>query len=112
MTSESESVRETYRPASQVNYLYEVEWKGGSTCKFTAEVQQIGDPLGGEEWDCTRLFNDAYSQCNNGGVGGYLDAGCLRYTFTGGLGNDEVPDVGIGRSDGNNRIVLTEETTP
>jgi hypothetical protein len=86
MTSDSLKELTTYQDlVGRVNYSYEVEWRDDDACTYMTEVQQIDQPLGGDDaWDCRALFNEAYSGCVNGGVGGYLDAGCLRYTFTGG----------------------------
>jgi hypothetical protein len=92
MTSDSLKETTTYQdPVGRVNYSYEVEWRDGDACTYVTEVQQIDKPLGGDDaWDCRALFNEAYSGCVNSGVGGYLDAGCLRYTFTGGQDDDAV----------------------
>lgn len=35
---------------------------------------------------CIAMFATNHAKCNNEGVGGSVDAGCLRYTFTGGRG--------------------------
>lgn len=91
MTSDSATEEVTYQEVnSRVNYSYELVWKDGDACEYITDVQQIDKPIGGEAWDCRTLFTTAYSGCNNGGVGGYLDAGCLRYTFTGGQDDGDV----------------------
>jgi hypothetical protein len=30
---------------------------------------------------CKGLFKNDYLHCNNGGAGGFIDVGCLRYSF-------------------------------
>jgi len=67
-------------------YDYSIAWiegcKGepqGAAQNVTSSQAQQGDPR-----TCREIFIAAYEDCNNGGVGGYIDVGCLRYTFTGG----------------------------
>jgi hypothetical protein len=66
-----------------INYFYEIKWVEG--CKTTVDAQKMIDPIGkGKGNTCEFILVNAYKNCNNGGVGGYIDAGCLRYTFIGG----------------------------
>lgn len=89
MTSDSPGLSTTYQVVDgEINYTYEVEWKDGDACQYATDTQQIEDPIGDDAWHCRSLFNEAYSGCVNGGVGGFVDAGCLRYTFTGGRDDD------------------------
>ncbi|KXT05630.1 hypothetical protein AC578_5652 [Pseudocercospora eumusae] len=63
-----------------VNYDYEVSWIQG--CVTTVEKQSFVSPVPGHI--CEDIMRNAYKNCNNGGVGGYIDAGCVRYSFVGG----------------------------
>ncbi|KAK2009855.1 hypothetical protein LZ32DRAFT_620263 [Colletotrichum eremochloae] len=56
----------------RINYDFFVEWGGF--------------PLGKGGVNCYTLMRDNYLQCNNGGVGGSTQVGCLLFTFTGGKG--------------------------
>lgn len=73
---------------SDVNYAFSAIWIEG--CHIAdATSQGVWDPLGNGEEDnedtlCPNLFTQSYSACNNGGVGGYIDVGCVRYRFDGG----------------------------
>jgi len=67
-------------------YEYSIAWINGcegepqeAAQNVTSSQAQPGDPR-----TCREIFVAAYEDCNNGGVGGYIDVGCLRYTFTGG----------------------------
>lgn len=80
-------------------YYYEVSWVEG--CKTTVDLQDPYTPLGSDGPLCKDLFVKAYAGCkysapcfnnlllmhlllgDNGGIGGYIDAGCVRYTFLG-----------------------------
>ncbi|KAG4272644.1 hypothetical protein FPRO04_10386 [Fusarium proliferatum] len=62
-------------------YYYEVSWVEG--CKTTVESQDPYIPLGNDGPLCKDLFVKAYAGCDNGGIGGYIDAGCVRYMFLG-----------------------------
>jgi hypothetical protein len=67
-------------------YEYRIAWiegcegePQGAAQNVTSSQAQPGDPR-----TCREIFVAAYEDCDNGGVGGYVDVGCLRYTFTGG----------------------------
>ncbi|KAF2125602.1 glycoside hydrolase family 55 protein [Dothidotthia symphoricarpi CBS 119687] len=66
-----------------INYFYQIQWLDG--CQTTVARQDVHDPLGDGSHGCPDILNDAFSNCNNGGVGGYIDVGCLRYEFDGGF---------------------------
>lgn len=83
LSSNSPSISKNYRADNSVNYLLKVERRPGCS-----EQEAEGE----SKRSCQSLLIDTYSKCNNGGVGGSVDAGCLRYSFTGGLGDDQVPD--------------------
>ncbi|KAI5370949.1 hypothetical protein Slin15195_G018220 [Septoria linicola] len=68
--------------ASGINMFYAVGWV--EDCLTTMPDQPVNRPLGDIGPSCSELFSRAYGNCNNGGVGGYVDAGCLRYLFIGG----------------------------
>lgn len=88
MTSVSEKFSKDYQANSNVNYLFEVSWI--PDCEYTSDSQSITTPIGGA-LSCEDLMKETFHGCNNGGVGGSIEAGCLSYSFTGGLGDDSVP---------------------
>ncbi|KAF5020850.1 hypothetical protein F66182_7105 [Fusarium sp. NRRL 66182] len=55
---------------------YKISWKEDCTGH---DEQSLQDPL--SEANCYDLMRQNYKACNNGGAGGYRDAGCLRYEF-------------------------------
>ncbi|KAK4173152.1 glucan-beta-glucosidase [Triangularia setosa] len=69
-----------------VNYDYTAEWVAG--CVTTVPRQSFGFPLGSPSLITAYLLvREDYTKCNNGGVGGTCQAGCLLYTFEGGRGD-------------------------
>jgi hypothetical protein len=82
----SEPVREQSQE-SGVSYDYQVEWIEHCTLESSDNEQNIHYPTGlsdndHDKHDCYSLFNKAFA-CDNGGIGGHVDVGCLRYSFTG-----------------------------
>ncbi|KAK3720790.1 hypothetical protein LTR37_003453 [Vermiconidia calcicola] len=74
---------------NEINYQFDVEWLTG--CITTVSSQSPYSPLGADadsEDQCTSILYDCWKKCDNTGVGGFIDVGCLRYTFTGGNGDD------------------------
>ncbi|KAK4170847.1 glycosyl hydrolase family 71-domain-containing protein [Triangularia setosa] len=71
-----------------VNYDFRVEWVAG--CVTTVGRQSFRFPLGMTQSLITAylLVRENYTKCNNGGVGGTCQAGCLLYTFEGARGGD------------------------
>ncbi|KAK8076443.1 hypothetical protein PG994_003715 [Apiospora phragmitis] len=73
---------------SNVPYYFTISWVSG--CKTTVGKASPAEPLNQTSQDtpghnlvCTDLLYDNWSNCTgNGGLGGYVDAGCLRYNFT------------------------------
>ncbi|KAF2703709.1 hypothetical protein K504DRAFT_485513 [Pleomassaria siparia CBS 279.74] len=58
---------------------YKISWIDG--CSVTTE-QSVELPMEGDQGvSCGNLLRDNYYDCNNGGAGGSIDAGCLRYDF-------------------------------
>ncbi|RYC61691.1 hypothetical protein CHU98_g4510 [Xylaria longipes] len=69
-----------------INYDYSAEWVDG--CVTTVAEQDFGFPLGSPSLITAYLLvREDYTKCNNGGVGGSCQVGCLLYTFTGALGD-------------------------
>lgn len=86
-----------------IDYEYSVEWIEG--CITSVEKESVYSPEGTDEFGhtCLGLFSSCYEECksessqeivigkcrltvesgNNGGVGGSMVYGCLKYTFTG-----------------------------
>lgn len=69
---------------SGVSYDYKIEWIEDCTLESSSDGQSTHYPTGlsDSNRDCYSLFDKAFA-CNNGGIGGYVDVDCLRYTFTG-----------------------------
>ncbi|KAK8057682.1 hypothetical protein PG996_011619 [Apiospora saccharicola] len=73
---------------NDVPYYFAISWVRG--CKTTVGSASPAQPLNQTSLDtpnhdvvCTDLLYDNWLNCTgNGGVGGYVDAGCLRYNFT------------------------------
>lgn len=76
-----ESTSDVRLDAYGVTYIYEVSWIDG--CVTTVARQDVSDPLGEGGKTCADIMVDNYRNCNNGGVGGSAQAGCLRMSFTG-----------------------------
>ncbi|OAL54205.1 pectin lyase fold/virulence factor [Pyrenochaeta sp. DS3sAY3a] len=73
-----------------VNYDFSCGWVPG--CVTEVEKQSFGFPLGSPSMITAYLLvREDYTKCNNGGVGGSCQVGCLLYTFDGGKG-DTPPD--------------------
>lgn len=91
MTPNSAEIRTNYQSVYDVNYLFMVEWTGGigDRCSTSTNSQSVKSPIGDSGSSCEDMMQDTFSQCNNGGVGGFIQAGCLKYSFTGGLGDSE-----------------------
>ncbi|KAH7118659.1 hypothetical protein B0J13DRAFT_569518 [Dactylonectria estremocensis] len=66
-----------------ISYYYSVYWIDG--CVTTQETQNFRFPLGiGSTITAYLNVREDYTKCDNGGVGGSVQVGCLLYTFTGG----------------------------
>ncbi|OTA80648.1 hypothetical protein M434DRAFT_37879 [Hypoxylon sp. CO27-5] len=65
-----------------ISYQYEAAWING--CVTTVDRQSFRWPIGSpSEITAYLLVRENFTKCNNGGVGGSTQVGCLRYTFTG-----------------------------
>ncbi|SMR45874.1 unnamed protein product [Zymoseptoria tritici ST99CH_1E4] len=68
-------------PNAEVNYDFYLTWIPGCTPR-NEKGELINQTVA---WKiCTSYFIAAYERCNNEGVGGSIEAGCIKYTFTGG----------------------------
>lgn len=68
-----------------VKYQYVASWVSG--CVTEKDRQSFKYPVGMAGQETAYLFvREAYTECNNGGVGGKEQVGCILYEFTGGLG--------------------------
>ncbi|KAF6826419.1 hypothetical protein CMUS01_09446 [Colletotrichum musicola] len=66
---------------SGTDYFFSIEWRGG--CRTDVEEQDIGKLDGKNSYpNCWHMMHDSWAKCNNGGVGGNRQAGCLEYTFS------------------------------
>ncbi|KAK3370652.1 hypothetical protein B0H63DRAFT_319049 [Podospora didyma] len=74
-----------------VNYDFSCRWVSG--CVTTVDKQSFGFPLGSpSQITAYLLVREDFTKCNNGGVGGSCQVGCLLYTFEGGRGDAPSPD--------------------
>ncbi|KAK7946399.1 uncharacterized protein PG986_010720 [Apiospora aurea] len=78
--------RHLYRPSnSGATYQYNVWWKEGCELENDGPTEAlISDPLDTSPKDdltCVNYMLDNYRKCNNGGVGGTIQVGCLVYEF-------------------------------
>ncbi|KAK2061224.1 hypothetical protein LY76DRAFT_624686 [Colletotrichum caudatum] len=80
-----ESQRVEFQDANGGRHHYKVEWAAG--CQTEVEDQAIRRPLGhvSAALNCHDLMRDNYLMCDNGGVGGKVQVGCLIYTYNGGI---------------------------
>ncbi|KAJ5216527.1 uncharacterized protein N7498_002934 [Penicillium cinerascens] len=65
-------------------YYYSISWVKGCRGAKQSPWTPLGDqkyPNSKDQITCTNLLRKDYTDCNNGGVGGIRDAGCLRYEF-------------------------------
>ena len=67
-----------------VPYQYNVYWKDECELETGQTEMYASNPL--DEQDpgdtkCQDILRDNYKRCNNGGVGGSIEAGCLVYEF-------------------------------
>ncbi|CAI0654848.1 unnamed protein product [Colletotrichum noveboracense] len=66
---------------NDVLYTYNIFWMDG--CEMDVDEVNAMVPLGktGEGVTCTQFMIDNYKKCNNGGIGGTIQAGCVVYEF-------------------------------
>ncbi|KAA1122416.1 hypothetical protein PGTUg99_037514 [Puccinia graminis f. sp. tritici] len=61
-------------------YNYKVSWL--PACKSTVSEMNVHKPLPNDDKNtCTNLLRKTFTDCKNGGVGGSIDVGCVRYEF-------------------------------
>ncbi|RYO99474.1 hypothetical protein DL763_001498 [Monosporascus cannonballus] len=66
-----------------VSYQYSASWIEG--CVTSVDKQSYRFPLGSpSQITAYLLVREAFTKCDNGGVGGKSQAGCLMFEFTGG----------------------------
>ncbi|KAH7141655.1 hypothetical protein EDB81DRAFT_898885 [Dactylonectria macrodidyma] len=66
-----------------INYWFSASWVDG--CITTVPTQDFQFPLGlGSIITAYLMVREDYTTCNNGGVGGSCQVGCILYEFTGG----------------------------
>ncbi|OHE97362.1 hypothetical protein CORC01_07417 [Colletotrichum orchidophilum] len=72
----------------KVNYDFYVQWVPG--CRTSFGAQTVQNPLFSSEGNptCVSMMEGNFKKCNNGGVGGSTQVGCLLYTFSGGRGGN------------------------
>ncbi|KAI1346531.1 hypothetical protein F5Y01DRAFT_321669 [Xylaria sp. FL0043] len=61
-----------------------IYWKDNCVLDYPSpDEMSPGNPLGPDHLDiyCRNLLNNDWKQCNNKGVGGYIQVGCLVYEF-------------------------------
>lgn len=65
-------------------YYYSISWIKGCRGTKQSPYTPLGDykfPGSDDKVTCTDLMRRNWKECINGGVGGWRDAGCLRYEF-------------------------------
>lgn len=66
-------------------YQFNISWKDQCQLVSGAEEILVGDPLSGADRftgdPCINMLYDNWRQCDNGGKGGNIQAGCLMYDF-------------------------------
>ncbi|WQF84830.1 hypothetical protein CDEST_09844 [Colletotrichum destructivum] len=71
-----------YKDQMGVIQDYKVLWR--AKCRTKQGFQDIGYPLGPGGPSCVDIMKDNYAKCNNGGIGGSTQAGCLVFTLNAG----------------------------
>ncbi|EFQ28941.1 uncharacterized protein GLRG_04085 [Colletotrichum graminicola M1.001] len=71
-----------YKDVASTFLDFKVHWR--VNCRTTLGFQDIEYPLGPYGPSCVEIMIENYRKCNNGGIGGSTQAGCLVYTFNGG----------------------------
>ncbi|EEY22377.1 predicted protein [Verticillium alfalfae VaMs.102] len=75
---------EFYTVTNDAPYWYKVWWKDGCELEGGQTEAYASNPLMEENpgyTKCQEILIDNYKRCNNGGVGGNIQAGCLVYEF-------------------------------
>lgn len=65
-------------------YYYSISWVKGCRGEKQSPHAPLGDykfPGSKDQVTCMNLMRRNWKECINGGVGGWRDAGCLRYEF-------------------------------
>lgn len=73
-----------YTTDNNVPYQYNVYWRDGCELETGETEMYASNPLnenGPGHTKCQDILIDNYKRCNNGGVGGSIDAGCLVDEF-------------------------------
>ncbi|KAK1999299.1 hypothetical protein LX36DRAFT_632705 [Colletotrichum falcatum] len=66
--------------AADYHQNYKISWIDG--CETGVSEQDVYSPIKGDDSvTCESIMRANYVSCNNGGAGGSIDAGCLRYDF-------------------------------
>ncbi|KAK1987068.1 hypothetical protein LZ30DRAFT_580746 [Colletotrichum cereale] len=68
-----------YKDYHQRLHDYKVHWR--VNCRTKQGFQDIEYPLGPHGPSCVDIMRNNYRNCNNGGIGGSTQAGCLVYTL-------------------------------
>ncbi|KAL0781718.1 hypothetical protein CaCOL14_003053 [Colletotrichum acutatum] len=84
MESGMKSLRVEWHDEFKGRHQYKVSWAEG--CVTDGDRQHVKYPngLSNTNPSCNDLMRDNYLQCNNGGVGGRVQVGCLVYAYNGG----------------------------
>ncbi|KAI0967585.1 hypothetical protein F4678DRAFT_465186 [Xylaria arbuscula] len=82
MSNSSPAIDGKFKDNHGISYEYSVSWV--AMCVTTEEQQSFQFPLDEQgELNAETILKDDYKLCNNGGVGGSRQVGCLEYTFIG-----------------------------
>ncbi|RBR18953.1 uncharacterized protein FIESC28_05775 [Fusarium coffeatum] len=85
MSGDDECVVGVQSDQWDVLYEYSICW--ASHC--VGEPQDRWKPLGDKGPRCKDIFHHSWKACNNGGVGGLVQAGCLNYSIRAGVGKSQ-----------------------
>ncbi|ROV99853.1 hypothetical protein VSDG_03114 [Cytospora chrysosperma] len=69
-----------FKVVDSLAYNYEIEWI--SDCEQTLSLISANKPLPGSDINCSTLWIDDCNACCDHSLGGYIDVGCARYTFS------------------------------
>lgn len=69
-----------FKVVDSLAYNYEIEWISG--CEQTLSLISADKPLPGSDINCSTLWIDDCNACCDHNLGGYIDVGCARYTFS------------------------------
>ncbi|KAJ4141793.1 hypothetical protein NW768_001011 [Fusarium equiseti] len=85
MTPKDDPIEWEYKDYVGVKHRFTWSWK--KDCTAENKDVNLGNPLNEDDGveRCVFIFGEAWSKCNNGGVGGSQDVGCVQYWLEAGI---------------------------